>query len=116
MGGTINSNYTGMRNSKIIQLAEAAGKIFSIIPAGGGYPGGYGELYAQSYAIQLYLKPNNITPTLTIFPTANAVIPVNSYFNCTAAWALDDIGSIAPPPSGACNTAVPSWYPPLIGQ
>jgi hypothetical protein len=75
------------------------------------------EIYAQAFTFKAYLEVAIISPPDYQAQTADGILN-NNYFQCSSIWALHVIQVTLPHSTGAgsCATAVPSWYPPLIGR
>jgi hypothetical protein len=94
-----------MRNSKILQTADN----YTFTQNR--------EIYAQAFTFRAYLTVAGISPTDYQAQTADGILN-NSYFLCSSQWA-NNVAKVTLPHSagaGSCANAVPSWYPPLIGQ
>jgi len=110
-GKLVSSKYSGMTNSLII--ATSAPGIFPT-----AQPLLYQELYAQAFAYQLFVKPQNITPSSSFVTTVNGVFArvvtsqTYNYFACTQTW-LANVLPVVPaqtPPAYCSGTT--SWYIP----
>jgi hypothetical protein len=115
------TNNTPWRNSKILQTI--APKVMKAI-ANGAYP----DVYAQAYAIAVYLVSQRVPASDYYFPTIDGFITTNDYFGCSFGWTdLAYDNSTTPPENplplaptnstqGNCATPVPSWYLAVLGQ
>nr|HNH72387.1 hypothetical protein [Candidatus Obscuribacter sp.] len=130
----VNQSYAGHQNSYILYSTASAGQdegpgeyFFRINPANPDnlYPGGFDELYAQTFAYRAYLA-GVVNPSNSNVPYANLFLS-NGWFACTQSWAAQvalggtSSAPASPPASSgvsetprACNTALPLLY--QVGQ
>lgn len=109
-GGTVDPNYSTMRNSQILQqLSLDATYIFTR----NQLDLSWGELYANQFALAAY--ENGLPLANRHYTNADAVIAAG-YFKCTAAWAAAVFGGTSTPPASptgqSCGVDVPNSYEP----